>query len=353
MRIGPEELEDYAQGCAILGTGGGGDVEPAIAHAAAALEAHGPVEIADLDDLPDDLLLLPLAGWGAPTVAIEKLGSGHEAEALRAAAERWHGAGVGALMAGEIGGGNGVTPLAWAASMGLPLADADGMGRAFPEGPQVAMHVAGLSAAPAFLADEHGNVVTIEPIDGDWYERLARTVTVAFGGSAWGADFVMTVEVARTATIRRSVSRALAIGRARRDAGVDGVLRTTGGVRLIAGKVIEVERRTTEGFARGHVEIAGTGDDAGRQLRLHVQNENLRATEGDRMLAVVPDLLTVLDEATGIAIPTERVRYGQRVTVVAMPCDPLWRTPAGLAVAGPTAFGFADAYRPVEELARG
>ncbi len=353
MWIDLEDLEDFAHGCAVLGTGGGGDVEPALAQAAAAVEAHGPVQVVDLDDLPDDLLVMPLAGWGAPTVAIEKLGSGREAETLRRAAERWHGRPVGALMAGEIGGGNGVTPLAWAASMGLPVADADGMGRAFPEGPQVAMHVAGLSAAPAFLADEHGNVVTLEPVDGDWYERLARTVTVAFGGSAWGADFVMTVAVARAATIRGSVSRALAIGRARRDAGVDGILAVTAGIRLIGGKVIEVERRTTEGFARGHVVVVGTGEDVGREVRLHVQNENLRATEGDRTLAVVPDLVSVLDEATGIAIPTERVRYGHRVAVVAMPCDPLWRTPGGLAVAGPGAFGFPDEYRSLEELARG
>lgn len=351
MQLELEDLDDYAQGCAVLGTGGGGDVDPAVAQVAAAIAAHGPVEVTDLDDLPDDVLVMPLAGWGAPTVAIEKLGSGLEAETLRRAAERRHGYEVGALMAGEIGGGNGVAPLAWAASMGLPFADADGMGRAFPEGPQVAMHVAGLSAAPAFLADEHGNLVTIEPVDGDWYERLARTVTVAFGGSAWGADFVMTVAVARGATIRGSVSKALAIGRARREAGVEGVLASTGGVRLIGGKVIEVERRTTEGFARGYVRVTGTGADAGREVRLHVQNENLRATEGDRTLAVVPDLLTICDEATGTAIPTERVRYGQRVVIVAMPCDPLWRTPAGLAVAGPAAFGFPDPYRTIEELA--
>lgn len=353
MRLGLGDLDDVAQGCAVLGTGGGGDVEPAVAQAAAAFETHGPIELVDLDDLPDDLLVMPIAGWGAPTVGIEKLGSGREAETLRHAVERRFGREVGAVMAGEIGGGNGVAPLAFAAAMGLPLADADGMGRAFPEGPQVAMHVAGLPAAPAFLADEHGNVVTLEPVDGDWYERLARTVTVAFGGSCWGADFVMPVEVARGATVRGSVSKALEIGRARRDAGVDGVLTVTGGIPLIRGKVTEVERRTTEGFARGHVVVTGTGDDAARQVRLHVQNENLRATEGDRTLAVVLDLLSVLDEATGIAIPTERIRYGQRVVLVAMPCDPLWRTPAGLAVAGPAAFGFDDDYRPVEELARG
>lgn len=353
MRLGLDDLDDFAEGCAVLGTGGGGDVEPAVAHVAAVLAAHGSVDVIDLDALPDDDLVLPLAGWGAPTVAIEKLGSGREGHVLRAAAERWFGRAVGALMPGEIGGGNGVDPLAWAAAMGLPLADADGMGRAFPEGPQVAMHVAGLSPAPAFLVDEHGNVVTLEPVDGDWYERLARTVTVAFGGSASGADFVMTAETARGATVRGSVTRAIEIGRARREAGVDGVLAATRGLRLIGGKVTEVDRRTTGGFARGEVVVAGTGEDRGREVRLHVQNENLRAADGDRLLAVVPDLITILDETTGTAIPTERVRYGQRVVVVGIPCDPLWRTEAGLAVAGPAAFGFTDRYRAVEELVRG
>jgi DUF917 family protein len=49
-------------------------------------------------------------------------------------------------------------------------------------------------------------------------------------------------------------------------------------------------------------------------------------------------------------VPTELLRFGQRVTAIAMPCDPLWRTPRGLEVAGPAAFGYADiVYTPVEE----
>jgi len=87
MRIDLENLDDLAQGCAVLGTGGGGDVEPAVAQVAAAVAAHGAVEVVDLDDLSDDVLVMPIAGWGAPTVAIEKLGSGREAELLRHADE--------------------------------------------------------------------------------------------------------------------------------------------------------------------------------------------------------------------------------------------------------------------------
>jgi DUF917 family protein len=38
-----------------------------------------------------------------------------------------------ALLAGEVGGGNGVEPLACGARLGLPVVDGDLMGRAFPE----------------------------------------------------------------------------------------------------------------------------------------------------------------------------------------------------------------------------
>ena len=353
MRLATADLQDLAQGCAILGSGGGGDVEAVVLQARAAIDAHGPVVVVDLDELADDDLVMPVAGWGAPTVGIEKLGSGREGAALAAAVERWIGAPVTAIMAGEIGGGNGVLAAAVAAELGLPLVDADGMGRAFPEGPQVAMHVAGLSPTPAFLVDEYDNLVALAPSDGDWFERLARAVTVAFGGSAMGADFVMPASTARAATVRGSVTLAHALGRAVSDGGVDAVLETGHGIRLVTGKVVDLERRTTAGFARGEVTLAGTGQDTGRTVTIHVQNENLLAIEDERAIAIVPDLIVLLDEATGVAVPTERVRFGQRLTVIGMPCASVWRTPEGLAVAGPAAFGFPHVYEPVEELAHG
>ncbi|MGN6380558.1 MAG: S-methyl thiohydantoin desulfurase domain-containing protein [Gaiellales bacterium] len=68
------------------------------------------------------------------------------------------------------------------------------------------------------------------------------------------------------------------------------------------------------------------------------------------MLATVPDIITVLDSETAHAVHTERLRYGQRVSVVAFPCDPIWRTPRGLELAGPRAFGYDLDYIPVEQL---
>jgi DUF917 family protein len=134
--------------------------------------------------------------------------------------------------------------------------------------------------------------------------------------------------------------------------GVDGVLAATGGVRIATGKVVDVERLTSGGFARGVVRLEGTGSDGGRSLAIQVQNENLIAMEGDRVLASTPDLITILDAGTGRAVPTERVPYGQRVAVVGIPCAPIWRTQRGLEVAGPERFGYPGPWRPVEEGAQ-
>jgi uncharacterized protein len=349
-----DALHALARGCAVLGAGGGGDTYLGLLQALQATEDFGPAHLVDVAELPDDALIMPCGGIGAPTVSIEKIENGDEGDRLREHLEFLTGRRVSALMAAEIGGANGLLPVAWAARMGLPLADADGMGRAFPEVPQVSMHLAGISPSPAVMTDERGNLVIFQTISGQWMERLERAAAVEFGGSASSTEFSMTAAQARGATVRNSVTLAIGIGDAVRQAAddpVDALIAAIGAFRLITGKVLDVERRTTSGFARGSVVVEGLGADAGRLIRLEVQNENLLALDRGRVLASVPDLISVVDSETADAIVTERIAYGQRVTVIAFPCNPVWRTGEGLMVAGPRSFGYDFDYQPVEELA--
>jgi DUF917 family protein len=352
--LDPDALRALARGCAVLGAGGGGDTYLALLQALQATEDHGRAALVDLDELPDDSLIMPCGGIGAPTVSIEKIENGNEGERLREQLEYLTRRKVAALMASEIGGGNGVLPVAWAATMGLPVADADGMGRAFPEVPQVTMQLAGIPPSPAVMTDERGNLIVFRTISGQWMERLERAAAVEFGGAASSTEFTLTAAEARGATVRNSVSLAIRIGEAIAGAQSDPVaalVATVGAFRLVSGKVSDVERQTRGGWVRGSVVVEGLGADAGRLIRLELQNENLVALERGRVLASVPDLITVLDSETSEAIATERIRYGQRVTVIAFPCDPIWRTDRGIAATGPRAFGYDFDYLPVEELA--
>jgi len=349
-----QSLRALARGCAVLGAGGGGDTYLGLLQALQAIGDFGPVPLVDLDELADDSLIMPCGGIGAPTVSIEKIENGDEGERLRDQLEALTGRRVAALMAGEIGGSNGLLPVAWAARMRLPVADADGMGRAFPEVFQVTMHLAGIAPSPAVMTDERGNLAVFQTVSGQWMERLERAAAVEFGGAASSTEYTLTAVQAREATVRNSVSLAIRIGEAMSSAHgspVDALLAEVGGYRLITGKIVDVERRTTSGFVRGSVVIEGLAADAGRLLRLELQNENLVALERGRVLASVPDLISVVDSETAEAIGTERISYGQRVTVIAFACDPVWRTAKGVAVTGPRAFGYDFDYTPVEELA--
>ncbi|MDA0636698.1 DUF917 domain-containing protein [Nonomuraea sp. MCN248] len=355
MSIRETDIPALARGCAVLGTGGGGGVRAGSLAAARAVGEHGPVPLVRLAELSPDALVLPLSGIGAPTVSHEMIHSEDEPKRVAEEVERLFGRPPAAVMSSEIGGSNGVQPVAWAAWLGLPLLDADGMGRAFPEVQMVSMHVAGLPADLVIMSDVAGNVVTIRPVDGLWSERLARAVCVAAGSSALMADYVVTAERARGAVIEGTVTRALEIGRATEGAAdpLAALAAELGAVRLITGKLTDVARRTTGGFVRGTATIEGTGDDRGRTLVLELQNENLVAVEDNQVRAMVPDLISVVDTETAAAVQTEDLRYGQRVTVLAWPCDPLWRTGKGLDTAGPRAFGYDLDYVPVEELAHG
>ena len=354
--VGLTELDLLAVGGAVLGSGGGGDPYIGRLMARAALRRHGSVRLMPLSELADDALVVASCMMGAPTVMNEKLPRGDEA----AIAFRRLGAHLGrtpdAVLCIEAGGINSTIPLVVAAPLGLPLLDADGMGRAFPELQMVTFTMDGIAATPMALADDKGNAVLFETISNRWTERLARSATVDMGGAALVAFYPMSGAQAKRAAIPGTVSLAIAIGRCLADARaaranpVAALASLLSGVTLIEGRVIDAQRRTVGGFARGDATLAGVGEWDGKSLRLAFQNEFLLAERDGVPVAVTPDLIILLDSETGAPITTEVLRYGLRVTALGVPCDPRWRAAAGLAIVGPRYFGYDIDYAPVEHI---
>ena len=347
--ITSDDVPALAAGAAIFGTGGGGAVTTSQIGVAAALERHGPVRLRAVGDLTEDDTVIVMAGIGAPTVGIEMLPSAEQPETLLRETERAAGRRITTVMATEIGGSNGVGPVGWAAQLGLDVLDADGMGRAFPEATMVAMNVAGVPRNLTVLSDVVGNVTVMRTIDATWLERHVRAFSVAGGSLCLGAS-VLDARDVPGAVIAGTVSRAIEVGHAMLEAEepVPALAETLGARVLISGKVIDVARRTEGGFVRGSVTVSGTGSDRDRLLRVELQNENLVVLEDGEVLVSVPDLVTLVDSETGHAISTELLRFGQRVSVLAWACDPLWRTERGLEIAGPGAFGYDIAYVPFD-----
>ena len=119
----------------------------------------------------------------------------------------------------------------------------------------------------------------------------------------------------------------------------DELLAYTEAALVFSGKVIDIDRRTTEGFARGTVVLEHL-DDPSRTLRVEIQNENLIAFEDGEAVVTVPDLLCLLDHESADPITTEGLAFGQRLDVLAMPCAPEWHRDGMLELVGPRAFGY-------------
>ena len=93
-------------------------------------------------------------------------------------------------------------------------------------------------------------------------------------------------------------------------------------------------------------------DQASEPLTINVRNEYLSAQVGEQVLVSVPDLITILDSETSTPINTERLRYGQRVTVLGTGCPAFYRGEAAMRVVAPSCFGLPFDYVRVEDLQR-
>jgi DUF917 family protein len=344
MQLDVANLPRLALGASLLASGGGGDPALALLMALRAVEQHGPVALLEVGELREDMLILPCGMIGAPTIAEERIWNGDEGQTLCDAVAGVRGRQVDALMPFGIGGANGLLPVLWAARVGLPLLDADGMGRAFPQLHQHTMSLAGIPPSPVVLTDGRGNAVRLDPADGAWAEHLARGALAGFGGVCAGALYCMSGEQARRATIAGALSRALALGEALQ---TEGIYERLPAVRaalcasvLIEGRLQDIERRPGPGFARGAATVIGSGEDAGRRVRLEFQCEFLVALEDGAACATVPDLISVLAADTCVPISVERLRHGQQVSVLTSPAPPAWRSCEAIAIVGPVAFGY-------------
>ena len=353
--IGVEQVEDIALGAAVLGTGGGGDPYIGKLMAAQAIREYGPVELVTIDEVGDDEMSVCIAMMGAPTVMVEKMPGGEECVHAFRSIESFVGRPVKYVYSIEAGGINSTIPITLAARLRLPMIDLDGMGRAFPEIQMVTHNLFGITATPFTMADEKGNSAVLATIDNRWMETFARSIAVNMGATAHIACYVASGKQQREAAVYGTLSLAERIGRAIREARtahtsvVQSIQKVTGGFCIFHGKIVDVQRRTVAGFARGEAVLEGIGQDISSRMSIQFQNENLVAARNGEIVVSVPDLITMVEEETGEPITTEQLRYGFRVVVLGIPCHKHWRTPEGLKVVGPRYFGYDVDFVPVEQ----
>ncbi|MED5573355.1 MAG: DUF917 domain-containing protein, partial [Pseudomonadota bacterium] len=320
------DIEALALGAWILGTGGGGTPYHRLLNMRELYKAGRVVTLIDPMGLADDALVAVLSNMGAPLVGQERLADPDFATKPLRTMEDYLGRKFDAVMSLEIGGGNGVHPLMVAAMTGYPVVDADTMGRAYPEAQMTSVAVAGLQCYPLALADIRDNEVIIpRAASWKWMERISRKACTEVGSIASTCKAPRTGREVKDHGILYTTTQAISLGCAVMEARrvhtdpVQAIVEKGVGLRLFDGKVVDVERRATEGFLRGQARIEGLDRDARAVFTVHFQNEFSVGYRGDAPVVMTPDLICVVDSVSGDGIGTDVIRYGQRVSVLALP----------------------------------
>jgi uncharacterized protein len=352
-----DDIEALAVGAWVLGTGGGGSPYLGLLNMRRLYAEEHRVSLMSPADLADDDWVAVVSNMGAPLVGQERLADSRNIARAVEIQERLLGAEFRAVMPLEIGGNNSIQPLMAAAHLGIPVVDADTMGRAYPEAQMTSVAVGDLRPYPCVLYDPRGIEAVVTKVPSwKWMERVSRKICVELGSIASTCKAPRTGREVKDWGIHFTVTKAIAIGRRVREAQrchedpVAAILDEGRGLLLFRGKVVDVARRTTEGFLRGRAVIEGLDDDRGSRLEIAFQNEWVVAWRDEVPIAMSPDLICVLDTVSGEAFGTETIGYGRRVAVIALPAPPVFLTPKGLEHVGPRAFGYDLDFRSVFEL---
>ena len=355
-KLSATNIHNIAIGASLFGAGGGGDPYIGELMAISAVERFGPVTLVSPEEIADDALFLSICNIGAPSILTEKFPKGTEPSMIFNKMSHYLGQPLAGTYPIEAGGVNSMLPIVLAAQKQIPLVDVDGMGRAFPEVEMTTFAINGVAPTPMAIADERGNFHILETATPKWAERLGRDSVVEMGGTASAAEYPVTGRQLKSYGIHGIITLCEQIGELITGASSNNgdslgkLLTLTHGYHLFDGKVIDVTRFIRKGFNFGTVRFEGIKNDAGQELEVDFQNENLVARRNEKLIASVPDLISFCDYDTLKPATAESIKFGKRLKVLGIPADLKWRTAQGLQAVGPRFFGYNFDYASLEHL---
>ncbi len=366
MIFRPEQTEALLAGVGVLGTGGGGQVEFGRAILENDFRRGRTPEVVGVEDIADDAFVVSGGILGSVKAIAEKGFDGvvrdweQRFDLLDAtrSLERYFGRKVDYVVPFELGGLNTPVIMSLAARLGIPMLNADLLGRAAPETQMTSLIGLGVSLYPMVMLDGEGTACFVERAESIFFaDQLGRWMVQQARGMGANNHYPMDGATAKRAVIPGTVTGAVGLGERILRAGAageDGVaaVRTHLGAYLLGrGKVAAVREEERGAFFYKRAVIEG---DRGR-LELTVKNEYLLARLDGRIVTVFPDFILVLEPGTGRGLMSLDLQPGVDVAVLVAPCHPRLRqalqSPAGKAAFAGSRYGEDGVeYTPVERL---
>jgi DUF917 family protein len=370
-----QECQDFVRGLCFMGTGGGGPPKLGLKLLLDQLEAGREIECVDIDSLPDDAWTATVAGMGGrggtggTEGELEQLGCveekhdplGRMVGAVRAL-EDYAGVKVEAIVPVEIGASNVPAPVAAALELGVPAVDGDyAGGRAIPEVPQTIPEIRGVSVCPASFVTRWGDVLILkDTVSTAMADRIGRMIIVAVYGGMGISCYLLQVKEARELLAAGTLTSALQVGQAIREAREEGAdpvaaaVKAVGGWLLFEGEVTSsaVMDEESYAFGLGSHELGGLREYEGRSFKIWYKNEYHISWLDGVPFVTSPDSMIMVQLHTGEPGTSYDFSVGDQVAIVGRRAHEAFRSQRGIELLGPRHFRFDIDYVPIEERMR-
>lgn len=350
--LSPVDVECIAVGAAVLGAGtNSGQPRVALWRVLNAI-VEGRRELRVISPKLLDKsrhVVFPVAFAGSAAIGGELIGSGAEFGAALANSQQLCDKQIAGkdtvLLAACMAGASGLEALAAAAQTGLPILDADAMGRSLPQlRHAMSFHLAGSALSPISICGAARNGTEFRPsaVKETSFEKIEQQVQTQLvqkhGGVAalclppLNADQVKDTGLCfGSISLAYNVGRAIVSARAAKQDPVRAAVAALGGKVLFAGSVAAVTPATGKRFAAGYITVKSENAANALQeaaVRVYHISENITVQNAanNQYLATVPDAIAVLDADTGAGLSVDEYAFGQRVVVVVIPSHAAFRS---------------------------
>lgn len=357
-----QDISDILYGCAILGTGGGGELDEGFDYIDKAYAAGKSFKLVSIDEAPDNAKVCTPYMLGALSPLSEEeemqykgLAQSNE-PAIMTAYKRltaYSGDDFFGTICCELGGSNTAISFYLAAMFDGYIIDADPAGRAVPEITHSTYYFNSLDAAPIVTANEFGECFICENIKDDRRaEAVVRALSMVSRNDIAAIDHAMAISELKHAVIKGTISKALAIGQAYRQAReqyldiADEVAKHGKGEVRFRGTISEFSFETLDGFTLGQFVIQGIGEFENQNYRVEVKNENLVSYIDGEVDVTIPDLICCLDMDVKVPVTNPNLVKGRQVAIVVLPAPKEFQTERGIEAFGPKYVGLDMQYIP-------
>jgi DUF917 family protein len=203
-----------------------------------------------------------------------------------------------------------------------------------------------------------GDVVILkDTVSTAMADRIGRQICVAARGGVGVSCYLLQIGQAKDLMAQGTLTKALEVGRAIREAretGADPVAAATrevGGRLLFVGEVTRSDIADEESFAfgLGSHDLRGLAQSEGHSFKIWYKNEYHVSWLDGKPFVTSPDSLIMVRLADGEPATSYDFSVGDQVAVVGREAHHEHRTPRGIELLGPRHFGFDFDYVPMEK----